>query len=72
MNVICPKCKESYSIKIDLFLDKKQQLQCIRCGHNWEENFLKEAAEKEEKFENLLSKKGERKLTSKQVLKILK
>ena len=72
MNVICPKCKESYSIKIDLFLDKKQQLQCIRCGHNWEENFFKEAAEKEEKFENLLSKKGERKLTSKQVLKILK
>ena len=50
MNVICPKCKESYSIKIDLFLDKKQQLQCIRCGHNWEENFFKEAVEKEEKF----------------------
>ncbi|MFL2788157.1 MAG: zinc-ribbon domain-containing protein [Paracoccaceae bacterium] len=72
MNVICPKCKESYSIKSDLFLDKKQQLQCIRCGHNWEESFFKEAVEKEEKFENLLSKKGERKLTSKQVLKILK
>ena len=39
---------------------------CLRYG------FFKEAVEKEEKFENLLSKKGERKLTSKQVLKILK
>ena len=72
MNVICPKCKEGYSIKSDLFLDKQQQLQCIRCQHTWEENFFKEVVENDEKFENLLSKKGERKLTSKQVLKILK
>ena len=35
-------------------------------------NFFKEVVENDEKFENLLSKKGERKLTSKQVLKILK
>ena len=71
MNVICPKCKETYSIKIDLFLNKEQQLQCISCGHNWKENFSKEATENEKNFQNLLSIKADRKLTSKQVLKIL-
>ena len=43
MNVICPKCKENYSIKIELYLNKEQQLKCISCGHKWKENFSKEA-----------------------------
>ena len=71
MNVICPKCQETYSIKIELFLNKEQQLKCISCGHKWKENFSKEAIKNEESFQNLLSIKADRKLTNNQVLKIL-
>ena len=62
MNVICPKCQETYSIKIELFLNKEQQLKCISCGHKWKENFSKEAIKNEESFQNLLSIKADRKL----------
>ena len=72
MSVICPKCKETYSIKTDLFLNKEQQLQCTSCGYTWYEQFSKKPINKEENVQNQLLIKSDRKLSNEQALKILK
>jgi len=72
MNVTCPNCKEIYSIQIDLFREKNQQLECVNCGHQWDQNLSNKEIQKAEKLHDLLSARVDRSLTSKQVSKILK
>ena len=49
MNVTCPNCKEIYSIQIDLFREKNQQLECVNCGHQWDQNLSNKEIQKAEK-----------------------
>lgn len=72
MNVICPKCKEAYSINTELFLDKEHKLQCIACGYIWNENFAKIFTNEEKNFLKSSSTNGDRKLSKEQILKIFR
>ena len=72
MKVVCPNCKESYSINTNLFLDKEQNIKCISCKHQWVEVFIdKSRIESNPSLEqsSVIQKVP---LTDAQVLKILR
>ena len=72
MKIVCPNCEESYSINTNLFLDKKQNIKCINCKHQWIEIFIDKSSIGSNPFLERSSAIQKVPLTDSEVLKILR